>query len=136
CHVRVVTGTRCRPSGADRPVPRTEKRGRPRGRCGDAPLAMPSPPRRATPRRAPPLTFEQAAVLNTAFIREVAGNLLLAGRYAPIAGYVAFAPAGTEELFHRMLPPDIGLIIPNLGDCFLCPIAEKFGRGHAPRRRC
>jgi rSAM/selenodomain-associated transferase 1 len=97
-------------------------------------MAKASAPGRTKTRLVPPLTFEQAAALNTAFLRDVAGNLLLAGRYAPIAGYVAFAPAGTEEFFRGMLPPDIGLIdacLPNLGDRLLRTIEEIFARGHA-----
>ena len=62
------------------------------------------------------------------------GNLLSAGSHAAIAGYVAFAPAGTEAFFHDTLPLDIGLIdacLPSLGDCLVHTIKEIFARGHA-----
>ena len=62
------------------------------------------------------------------------GNLLSAKSQAAIAGYVAFAPAGTEAFFHATLPPDIGLIdacLPSLGDCLLRTIQEIFAREHA-----
>jgi len=124
--------------GKSRPVEPSvtgqNNRSRTTGSCGIAVMAKASAPGRTKTRLVPPLTFEQAAALNTAFLRDVAGNLLLAGRHAPIAGYVAFAPAGTEEFFHRTLPPDIGLIdacLPNLGDCLLRTIEEIFARGHA-----
>ena len=42
--------------------------------------------------------------------------------------------AGTEAIFHDMLPPNIGLIDPclqNLSDCLLRTIQEIFACGHA-----
>ena len=92
------------------------------GSCGIAIMAKASVPGRTKTRLVPPLTFEQAAALNTAFLQDIAGNLLLAGSYAAIAGYVAFAPAGSEEFFRGTLPSAIGLIdacLPNFGDCLL-----------------
>ena len=97
-------------------------------------MAKASAPGRTKTRLVPPLTFEQAAALNTAFLQDIAGNLLLAGSYAAIAGYVAFAPAGSEEFFRGALPSTIGLIdacLPNFGDCLLRTIEEIFARGHA-----
>src|ERR1700756_5222347 len=90
--------------------------------CGIAIMAKASAPGQTKTRLVPPLTFEQAAALNTAFLQDMTGNLLLAGGHAAIAGYVAFAPAGTEAFFHGTLPPGIGLIdacLPTLGDCLL-----------------
>jgi uncharacterized protein len=104
------------------------------GSCGIAILAKASAPGRTKTRLVPPLTFEQAAALNTAFLQDIAGNLLLARSYAAIAGYVAFAPAGSEEFFRGTLPSAIGLIdacLPNFGDCLLRTIEEIFARGHA-----
>ena len=125
-----------RPPGKPGPAERaaTAEKNRIAGSCGVAIMAKASAPGRTKTRLVPPLTFEQAAALNTAFLQDVAGNLLLAGSYALIAGYVAFAPAGTEEFFHGTLPSDIGLIdasLPNLGDCLLRTIEEIFARGHA-----
>jgi rSAM/selenodomain-associated transferase 1 len=97
-------------------------------------MAKASAPGRTKTRLVPPLTFEQAAALNTAFLQDMAANLLSAGSYAAIAGYVAFAPAGTEPFFHDTLPSDIGLIdacLPSLGDCLVHTITEIFARGHA-----
>jgi hypothetical protein len=85
----------------------------------------------------PPLTFEEAASLNTAFLQDVADNVLLAAKgttaHASIAGYAAFGPPGSETFFHQTLPPGIGLIeawLPNFGDCLLRTIEEIFARGH------
>src|SRR5262249_31559388 len=84
-------------------------RSRTTGSCGIAVMAKASARGRTKTRLVQPLTFEQAAALNTAFLRDVAGNLLLAGRYSPIAGYVAFAPAGTEGFFLGRGDPQIPL---------------------------
>jgi uncharacterized protein len=85
----------------------------------------------------PPLTFEEAASLNTAFLQDVADNVLLAAKGAAsdasIAGYAAFGPPDSEAFFHQTLPPAIGLIeawLPNFGDCLLHTIEEIFARGH------
>ena len=94
-------------------------------------MAKASAPGRTKTRLAPPLTFEQAAALNTAFLQDMAANLLLAGSYAVIAGCAAFAPAGSEEFFRGTLPSPIGLIdasLPNLGNYLLRTIEEIFER--------
>jgi uncharacterized protein len=104
------------------------------GSCGIAIMAKASAPGRTKTRLVPPLTFDQAASLNTTFLQDIAGNLLSAGSHAAITGYVAFAPAGTEAFFHDILPPDIGLIdacLTNFGDCLLRAILEIFMRQHA-----
>jgi rSAM/selenodomain-associated transferase 1 len=101
--------------------------------CGIAVMAKASAPGRTKTRLVPPLTFEEAAALNTAFLQDISDNLLLAGRYASIAGYAAYAPAGSEDFFSRILPSAIGLIdacLPNFGDCLLRAIEEILARGH------
>ena len=80
------------------------------GSCGIAIMAKASAPGRTKTWLVPPLTFDQAATLNTAFLQDIARNLLSARSHAAITGYVAFAPAGTEAFFHDTLPADIGLI--------------------------
>jgi uncharacterized protein len=101
--------------------------------CGIAVMAKASAPGRTKTRLVPPLTFDEAAALNTAFLQDVTGNLLLAGRYAGIVGYAAYAPPGSEDFFHRILPSAIGLIdacLPNFGDCLFCTIQQILARGH------
>src|SRR5271156_5672393 len=94
--------------------------------CGIAFMAKASAPGRTKTRLVPPLTFEEAASLNTAFLQDVGDNVLLAAKdaasAASIAGYAAFGPPGSEAFFHQTLPPAIGLIeawLPNFGDCLL-----------------
>jgi len=101
--------------------------------CGIAVMAKASAPGRTKTRLVPPLTFDQAAALNTAFLKDIADNILLASRHAGIAGYAAYAPSGSHEFFNRTLPPEIGLIdacLPNFGDCLLHTIEEVLARGH------
>jgi uncharacterized protein len=102
-------------------------------RCGIAIMAKASAPGRTKTRLVPPLMFDQAAALNTAFLKDIADNLLLAGCHSSIAGYAAFAPRGSEAFFHDVLPPAIGLIdacLANFGDCLLRTIEGLLARGH------
>ncbi len=101
--------------------------------CGIAIMAKASAPGRTKTRLVPPLTFDQSAALNTAFLQDIAGNLMVAGRHASIAGYAAFAPAGSESFFQTILPPAIGLIeacLPTFGECLLHTIEQILARGH------
>jgi uncharacterized protein len=105
--------------------------------CGIAFMAKASAPGRAKTRLVPPLTFDEAAALNTAFLCDVADNVLLAARHAAphggIAGYAAFGPTGAEDFFRHTLPAAIGLIgawLPNFGDCLHHTVREIFSRGH------
>jgi uncharacterized protein len=106
--------------------------------CGIAFMAKASAPGRAKTRLVPPLSFDEAADLNTAFLRDVADNVLLASRHsAPrtgITGYAACGPPGSEAFFRHTLPASIGLIeawLPNFGDCLFHTIREIFARGHS-----
>lgn len=114
----------------------TESPGAPAS-CGIAFMAKASSPGHAKTRLVPPLNFEEAALLNTAFLQDVADNVLLAGRRSAavvhIVGYAAYGPAGTEDFFRRALPDTIGLIgawQPDFGDCLFQTICEIFARGH------
>jgi uncharacterized protein len=105
--------------------------------CGIAFMAKASAPGRAKTRLVPPLTFDEAADLNTAFLQDVAENLLLASRRLPrpvaIAGYAAYGPPGSEGFFRAILPESIGLLdawLPNFGDCLFHTIRELLQRGH------
>jgi hypothetical protein len=105
--------------------------------CGVAFMAKVSAAGRAKTRLVPPLTYEEAAALNTSFLQDVADNVLTAARLAAagagIAGYAAYCPAGSEEFFKRILPADIGLLDasqPQFGECLLHTIAQILARGH------
>jgi uncharacterized protein len=109
--------------------------------CGIAFMAKASAPGRAKTRLVPPLTFEQAVDLNTAFLQDVADNLVLAGERAcagagqkvAIVGYAAYGPPDAIDFFRRILPSSVGLIeawLPNFGDCLFHTIGEILARGH------
>jgi rSAM/selenodomain-associated transferase 1 len=101
--------------------------------CGIAIMAKASAPGQTKTRLVPPLTLDEAAALNTAFLQDIADNVLQAGHQSAIAGYVAFAPRGSEDFFRSILPPTIGLIdacLPTLGDCLMHTIEYLLARGH------
>ncbi|MDE2007099.1 MAG: TIGR04282 family arsenosugar biosynthesis glycosyltransferase [Rhodospirillales bacterium] len=81
------------------------------GRVAVAVMAKAPRPGRVKTRLVPPLTDEQATGLNAAFLRDITANIAEAARAAPIAPYVAYAPAGTAELFAGMLAPGTDLVL-------------------------
>src|SRR5580700_1020637 len=106
--------------------------------CGIAVMAKASAPGRAKTRLVPPLSYDEAAALNTAFLQDVTDNMLLAARHATpdasIAAYAAYGPPGSEDFFRRNFAASIGLIpawLPNFGDCLYHTISEIFARGHS-----
>src|SRR5436190_1527262 len=56
--------------------------------CGIAVMAKASSPGLTKTRLVPPLSYEEAAAFNTAFLQDVADNLLAAGRSASIGAYM------------------------------------------------
>src|ERR1700751_4946359 len=83
---------------------------RPIASCGIAFMAKASEPGRAKTRLVPPLTFDEAAELNTSFLQVVAENLVAADERARVAhraaivGYAAYGPPGSTDFFRRILP--------------------------------
>lgn len=99
-------------------------------------MAKASAPGRAKTRLVPPLTFAEAAAFNTAFLQDVAANILIAGLQTTIAGYMAFGPPGPESVrfFEKILPGGFDLLeawYPDFGDCLSSAIEQLLGRGHA-----
>jgi rSAM/selenodomain-associated transferase 1 len=101
--------------------------------CGIAVMAKASIPGRTKTRLVPPLSHEEAAALNTAFLRDVAANIAAAGREAPIACCMAYGPPGATAFFESILPSSVGLIEawhPDFGDCLFTAIDAVLARGH------
>src|SRR5579884_582294 len=105
--------------------------------CGIAFMAKASAPGRTKTRLVPPLTYEEAAALNTAFLQDVAENVLDAAQAARprcrIEAYAAFGPSGSHDFFYRILPPGVGLIeasAANFGECLFHTICSLLARGH------
>jgi uncharacterized protein len=102
--------------------------------CGIAVMAKASTPGSSKTRLVPPLTPEEAARCNTAFLRDVADNILAAATQAPVAGFMAFGPPEARSFFQETFSREIGLIeawYPSLGDCLLSTITQLFELGHS-----
>lgn len=101
--------------------------------CAIAVMAKASIAGRTKTRLVPPLTHEEAASLNTAFLRDVADNILAAAALADITGWMAYAPAGSEGFFRTHLPASIGLVEtvrPDLGACLHHAASSLLDAGH------
>jgi uncharacterized protein len=104
--------------------------------CGIAVMAKASQAGQSKTRLCPPLTFEEAAQFNTAFLHDVAANIAAASQQADIAGYLAFGPPGSAPFFCEILRdvrPSVGLLdawLPSFGDCLLRALTAQFERGH------
>jgi rSAM/selenodomain-associated transferase 1 len=96
-------------------------------------MAKASIPGRAKTRLSPPLTLEEAAGLNTSFLRDIADNLMSASAHANIAPFMAFAPAGSAAFFRGILPARIGLletVAPSFGECLYYAASSLLEAGH------
>jgi uncharacterized protein len=105
----------------------------PRLCCGIAVMAKASIPGRTKTRLVPPLTFEEAAAFNTAFLQDAAANIITASAHAEIAGCMAFGPPGSVAFFQEIMPANIGLLeswLPNFGDCLFSAITHLLALGH------
>ncbi|HXF54960.1 MAG TPA: TIGR04282 family arsenosugar biosynthesis glycosyltransferase [Hyphomicrobiaceae bacterium] len=70
-------------------------------------------------RLVPPLTFEEAAALNTAFVADAADKLRALANGAGVAGYMAYTPRDARDFFRRTAS-GVGLVeaaAPDLGQC-------------------
>jgi uncharacterized protein len=109
---------------------RTETRS---AQCAIAVMAKASIPGRAKTRLVPPLTPEEAANLNTTFLRDIADSLIGASALADIAPVMAYAPAGSAAFFRKILPAQIDLLetsAPSFGACLFHAAASLLEAGH------
>jgi uncharacterized protein len=101
--------------------------------CGIAVMAKASRPGRTKTRLVPPLSYVEAAAFNSAFLQDVAANIIAAGRERRISGYMAFGPPESRPFFHDLLPATIGLMEawhPDFGDCLFTAVDQLLERGH------
>jgi uncharacterized protein len=112
------------------------------GRCAIGVMAKAPRAGHAKTRLCPALSPSQAAALSAAFLRDVTGRMTDATRTAPIAGYAAYAPAGSEALLTPHLAPGTDLLLADgsapmppgvegFGRCLLHAMQGLFARGHA-----
>jgi rSAM/selenodomain-associated transferase 1 len=66
---------------------------------------------RVKTRLSPLLAPDEARELSACFLRDMTDMLARAGRAAPIDGYVAFAPAGSEASFAPIVAPGTGTVL-------------------------
>lgn len=101
--------------------------------CAIAVMAKASIAGKTKTRLVPPLTVDEAAMLNTVFLRDAADNILSAAAFANVSGWMAYTPAGSEPFFRSHLPESIGLIetvASTLGECLRHAAATLLRAGH------
>jgi rSAM/selenodomain-associated transferase 1 len=101
--------------------------------CAVAVMAKASSAGKTKTRLVPPLTEDEAAMLNTVFLRDAADNILSAAALANISGWMAYSPAGSEPFFRAHLPEGIALletVAPTLGECLLYAAGALLRSGH------
>lgn len=82
---------------------------------------------RSKTRLCPPLLPEQAAALSGAFLRDTTGHVMAAAREAPIVGYAAYAPEGSQVLVAAHVAAGIALVLAD-GSTSMPPGVAGFGR--------
>ncbi|HYZ61557.1 MAG TPA: DUF2064 domain-containing protein [Acetobacteraceae bacterium] len=102
--------------------------------CAIAVMAKAPRPGHVKTRLRSVLDATEAAQLGAAFLHDITTNLHEAARIAPIAPFVAYAPAGLESRFDGLLAPGTRLVLAD-GTDGDAPGVEGFGRAllHATR---
>lgn len=111
------------------------------GICAIAVMAKAPQAGRSKTRLCPPLQHDQAAALSAAFLRDISENIVAASREAPIQGLMAYAPAGSVELFDGYLASGTDFVLADgqiavpsgvagFGKCLLHAIQGLLGAGY------
>jgi rSAM/selenodomain-associated transferase 1 len=79
-------------------------------KCALAVMAKAPRPGTVKTRLSPPLTAEQAAVLNICFLRDMATNIADVAAANDASGLVCYTPVGDEDLFDGLLPAGFKLV--------------------------
>ena len=101
--------------------------------CAVAIMAKASVAGTVKTRLIPPLTEEQAAQLNSSFLVDVATNVVAAAARAPIQGFAAYHPLGSERFFENLLPDGFKLLAPKeptLGRSLIHAARDLFAEGY------
>ncbi|HYZ42583.1 MAG TPA: TIGR04282 family arsenosugar biosynthesis glycosyltransferase [Stellaceae bacterium] len=103
------------------------------GVCAVAIMAKASVAGTVKTRLVPPLTYEQAAALNSCCLADVAANLTAAAARAPIEAFAAFSPSGSEAFFISVLPDGFRLLPPKeptIGRSLFHAASDLFAAGY------
>jgi uncharacterized protein len=101
--------------------------------CAVAIMAKASVAGTVKTRLVPPLTYEEAAELNTCCLSDVAANIAAAAAWAPIQGFAAYYPLGSERFFADLLPEGFRLLPPkeaNIGRSLLHAARDLLATGY------
>ncbi len=85
-------------------------------------------------RLVPPLTYEEAAELNTCCLTDVATNIVAAAKQVPIQGFAAYHPLGSEPFFDDLLPDGFKLLPPReatIGRSLFHAMRDLFDAGYS-----
>src|ERR1700748_169036 len=85
--------------------------------CAMTIMAKAPRPGKVKTRLSPPLTPDQAAAINTCFLKDTTDNIATLVTEAPCAGVISYTPVGDEHLFEGLLP-DGHRLVPQRGDGF------------------
>jgi uncharacterized protein len=102
--------------------------------CAVAIMAKESVAGQVKTRLVPPLTFNQAAELNTCFLQDMASNIAAAAMHAPIQGFASYDPLGSERFFKDHLPRDFKLLAPReptIGRSLFHAARDLLGAGYS-----
>ena len=83
--------------------------------CAIAVMAKAPRPGQVKTRLSPLLQPHEAAEMSASFLRDVTANITLASREAAVSPWIAYAPAGLEDLFNGMLEPGTRLVLADGG---------------------
>jgi rSAM/selenodomain-associated transferase 1 len=111
------------------------------GRCAIAIMAKAPAAARVKTRLSPLLSPDEAGELSACFLRDMTEMLARAGQAAPIDGYIAFAPAGSEASFSSIVAPGTGFVLADgaidappgvvgFGGCLLQGARALFAQGY------
>ena len=89
----------------------------PAGLCALAVMTKAPQAGRVKTRLTPPLSPEEAAALNTCFLRDTAAAILQAAQEKSARGIAVYTPVGAEAAYAGILPHEFALV-PQRGDAF------------------
>jgi rSAM/selenodomain-associated transferase 1 len=104
----------------------------PKGRCALAVMTKAPRPGEVKTRLTPPLTPQEAAELNTCFLRDIAATLGRVAREENAQEVAVYTPFGTEKYFGEILPAEFELLTQRgdaLGERLIFATEDLFALG-------